>query len=159
MCACDCFYLFIVLISLGCLIAYVVLYIITDKTVNTLPIGGTVMSGIPHLPDASKLVRQQKLTIDGKEVLKSVPWRTGEVHIAENVEIQWMLGNPKLPTLDCTAGTCSGALAAMRLNRSCVLIEKDGTILADAIARMKFFLQHRLDEHGYCQHGTARDCM
>jgi DNA modification methylase len=68
--------------------------------------------------------------------------RFGEMHYAEWVEILHSFVPPGGAIVDLTSGSGSLGLAALRLKRQAILVEKDPSIVEPATVRLKCFLQY-----------------
>ena len=125
----------------------------SDRTNNTYPVGGNILQPIPHHTSAMKLQRVDSimdLTQEGKvePVKRLVPWRTQENHMAEWLEIIWMYVPRNGLICDLTAGTCTSALAAMRLNHPIIVNDVDGDLLDVAVIRLKYYAAWLKTEYG-----------
>ena len=109
-----------------------------DKTMSTLPANCGDINNVPRLPGSTKL--QKKISVEGGG-FEYGPWRTQENHMSEWLEVMHRFTKPGDMIWDPCCGTMVCALAAFRLNRYCIVSDRDAELVAAAIFRVQFY-QH-----------------
>jgi hypothetical protein len=101
--------------------------------VGDSPVNGDVLRHISHTNDNQKLQYKFK---DEKGNTDSAPWRTQENGLHELVEILYRFLPENGFFADLTCGTAVSAMAALRLNMSCVVNDRDEPLITAAKHRL-----------------------
>ena len=110
-----------------------------DKTMSTLPPNCGDINNVPRLPGSTKLQKEIPAAAGGG--FEYEPWRTQENHMSEWLEILHKFTKPGDTIWDPCCGTMPLALAAFRLNRCCIVSDRDEELVKAATFRVKFY-QH-----------------
>ena len=117
---------------------------------------------INNVPRAQSSVKLRKLVssaVEGEEDRYEC-WRTVENNMDELLEILTRFVVPNGKVWDPTCGTGVTALAALRTNRTCVLSDKDGPLVAAMPIRLRWYF-HWLQKTypgGQIPHGPPPAC-
>ena len=107
-----------------------------DKTMSTLPATCGDINNVPRVPGSTKL--QKKIPVEGGG-FEYAPWRTQENHASEWMEILHRFTKPGDVIWDPCCGTMPLALAAFRLNRSCIVSDRDEELVKAATFRVQYY--------------------